>query len=206
MPESPNFLVILTLNVLKGGGPSSQFYLLDIGGCWKNDGMQCDGNTTSDVTRYSEMIINPSTPNWCRATDLSLCPPYHIDAKTGRRIYRNDTTHFPYEAYHLYCVSPIAKFAEPPFRVCDPYSNPQPQEIMQLLPHPEWAVHGYPSTKGQGWVGDARTWTLDVGGLSQRLYFYQVLSLPPSLSHGYIFLQVINMFIYYVNIHKLFPS
>jgi hypothetical protein len=55
---------------------------------------------------------------------------------------------------------------------CDPYSNPQAQEIVQLLP--EWAVHGYPTKQGDGWVGDFRRWTLDVGGLSNRLYFYQV--------------------------------
>jgi hypothetical protein len=60
--------------------------------------------------------------------------------------------------------------------MCDPYSNPQAQEIVQLLPHPEWAVHGYPAKKGDGWVGDSRTWTLDVGALSNRLYFYQVYS------------------------------
>lgn len=180
VPESPNFKVKLTLNVVRGGGSASQFYLLDMGGCWKNDGSQCDGNTSTDVTRYSEMIINPNTASWCRPTALSQCPPYHVDAKTNRRIYRNDTAHFPYGAYHLYCVPPNAKFAEPPFSVCDPYSNPQPQELMQLLPHPEWAVHGYPSTKGQGWVGDPRTWTLDVGGLSQRLYFYQDPNTTPA--------------------------
>ncbi|KAH7283448.1 hypothetical protein KP509_34G007900 [Ceratopteris richardii] len=180
VPESPKFKVKLTLNVLRGGGSASQFYLLDIGGCWKNDGSECDGNTSSDVTRYSEMIINPNTGNACRPNVLSNCPLYHVDAKSKKRIYRNDTTHFPYTAYHYYCVPPNAKYAEKPYSVCDPYSNPQPQEIMQLLPHPEWAVHGYPSAKGQGWVGDPRTWTLDVGGLSQRLYFYQDPNTKPA--------------------------
>lgn len=75
---------------------------------------------------------------------------------------------------HLYCSPPNALNAEKPFSVCDPFSNPQPQELMQLLPHPEWAVHGYPEKKGDGWVGDPRTWILDVGALSNRLYFYQV--------------------------------
>lgn len=173
VPESPNFTVKLTLEVIQGGGSASQFYLLDIGGCWKNDGRECDGDVTSDVTRYSEMIINPATGNGCRRNDLSQCPPYHVEATTGRRIYRNDTAKFPYEAYHFYCVPPNARFAEQPYRVCDPYSNPQPQELMQLLPHPEWAPHGYPSSKGQGWVGQPTSWTLDVGGLSERLYFYQ---------------------------------
>ncbi|XVF25599.1 hypothetical protein REPUB_Repub13aG0225800 [Reevesia pubescens] len=64
IPESSNFKVRFTLNVIKGGGPSSQFYLIDIGSCWKNNGQQCDGDTTSDVTRYHEMIIYKSERNW----------------------------------------------------------------------------------------------------------------------------------------------
>lgn len=172
LPESPNFKVHLTLNVVKGGGPKSQFYLIDMGSCWKNDGRPCDGDVETDVTRYSEMIINPSVTNWCHPNSLNVCPPYHITA-TGTKIYRNDTEHFPYAAYHLYCTPGIAKEAENPFNPCDPYSNPQAQEIMQLLPHPEWAVHGYPSKSGEGWVGDPRTWELDVGALSSRLFFYQ---------------------------------
>lgn len=43
LPESPNFKVRLTLNITQGGGPKSQFYLTDIGSCWKNDGSPCDG-------------------------------------------------------------------------------------------------------------------------------------------------------------------
>ncbi|MCO5553917.1 hypothetical protein L7F22_007443 [Adiantum nelumboides] len=173
VPESPNFIVKITLEVIQEGGSASQFYLMDMGGCWKNDGSDCDGDTHTDVTRYSEMIINPNTASWCSPSALSMCPPYHVDAKTMQPIHRSDTARFPYAAYHYYCVPSNAQYAERPHSVCDPYSNPQPQELMQLLPHPEWAVHGYPSAKGQGWIGDARTWTLDVGGLSQRLYFYQ---------------------------------
>ena len=43
---------------------------------------------------------------------------------------------------------------------------------MKLAPHPEWAIHGFPSKDGDGWVGDARVWNLDVGGLLSRLYHY----------------------------------
>lgn len=173
LPVSPNFMVKLTLDVKSGGGPNSQFYLLDIGSCWKNDGVPCDGDVLTDVTRYSEMIINPATTSWCRADNLVSCPPYHV-SPTDEIIYRNDTARFPYSAYHLYCSPGNAKYMEKPFDICDPYSNPQPQELVQILPHPEWAVHGYPLKKGDGWVGDSRTWELDVGGLSKRLYFYQV--------------------------------
>ncbi|CAH9109246.1 unnamed protein product [Cuscuta europaea] len=173
LPESPNFKVKLTLEVKQGGGENSQFYLLDIGSCWKNNGNQCDGDVLTDVTRYSEMIINPSTKSWCRSDNLQSCPPYHTSATTGDIIHRNDTSRFPYSAYHLYCSPGNGEHLEKPYDICDPYSNPQAQELVQILPHPEWAVHGYPAKQGEGWIGDTRTWELDVGALSSRLYFYQ---------------------------------
>ncbi|KAG8385393.1 hypothetical protein BUALT_Bualt03G0038400 [Buddleja alternifolia] len=172
IPESPDFKVRFTLNVIKGGGPSSQFYLMDMGSCWKNNGQPCDGNETSDVTRYSEMILNPETPSWCHVDDFKLCPLYHT-FPNGTRVHRNDTARFPYEAYHLYCAPGNAEYVEEPNVRCDPYSNPQPQEILQILPHPVWGDYGYPTRKGEGWIGDSRTWNLDVGRLSQSLYFYQ---------------------------------
>ncbi|KMT19412.1 hypothetical protein BVRB_1g012600 [Beta vulgaris subsp. vulgaris] len=172
LPQSPNFKAKLTLNVKQGGGPNSQFYLIDIGSCWKNNGLLCDGDVLTDVTRYSEMIINPETTSWCRPDNLVSCPPYHL-SNTGEAIHRNDTSRFPYSAYHLYCGPGNADFAEKPVDICDPYSNPQSQEILQLLPHPEWAIHGYPEKQGDGWIGDSRTWELDVGRLSSQLYFYQ---------------------------------
>ncbi|KAI4349801.1 hypothetical protein L6164_010355 [Bauhinia variegata] len=172
LPESPNFKVRLSLDVKQGGGPKSQFYLVDIGSCWKNNGAPCDGDVLTDVTRYSEMIINPETPAWCSPTGLGNCPPFHI-TPDNRKIYRNDTANFPYGAYHYYCAPGNAQYLEQPVSTCDPYSNPQAQEIVQLLPHPIWADYGYPTKQGDGWVGDARTWELDVGRLSSRLYFYQ---------------------------------
>ncbi|QHO04406.1 hypothetical protein HN51_060888 [Arachis hypogaea] len=172
IPESPNFKVRFTLNVVQGGGNSSQFYLIDIGSCWKNNGKPCDGDVKSDVTRYNEMIINPSTTPWCNANSLSLCPPYHT-FPNGTRVLRNDTARFPYAAYHLYCSPGNGEHLEAPYMLCDPYSNPQPQEILQILPHPVWGEYGYPTIKGQGWIGSPKTWDLDVGRLSQSLYFYQ---------------------------------
>ncbi|XP_017233025.1 uncharacterized protein LOC108207069 isoform X2 [Daucus carota subsp. sativus] len=172
LPESPNFKVKLTLDVKQGGGPKSQFYLIDIGSCWKNDGTPCNGDVLTDITRYSEMIINPATEAWCNPKNLINCPPYHI-TPNNIKIYRNDTANFPYGAYHYYCAPGNAKYLEAPYSTCDPYSNPQAQELVQLLPHPIWADYGYPNKQGDGWVGDARTWELDVGGLSSRLYFYQ---------------------------------
>ncbi|XP_031248670.1 uncharacterized protein LOC116106445 [Pistacia vera] len=179
IPGSPNFKVRFTLNVIKGGGHNSQFYLLDIGSCWKNNGQNCDGNVTSDVTRYSEMIINPNITSWCQPDHLSTCPPYHT-FPNGTRVHRNDTAHFPYAAYHLYCSPGNADHLEMPYTLCDPYSNPQSQEILQILPHPVWGEYGYPTSQGEGWIGDPRTWELDVGRLSQSLYFYQDPGSPPA--------------------------
>ncbi|KAK6803943.1 hypothetical protein RDI58_001727 [Solanum bulbocastanum] len=172
LPESPNFKVKLTLDVKVGGGPKSQFYLIDIGSCWKNNGAPCNGDVLTDVTRYSEMIINPETAAWCSPTNIGNCPPFHI-TPNNTKIYRNNTSHFPYSAYHYYCAPGNAEHLEKPYSTCDPYSNPQAQELLQLLPHPIWADYGYPTKQGDGWVGDGRTWELDVGGLSSRLYFYQ---------------------------------
>ncbi|XP_051123525.1 uncharacterized protein LOC127246296 [Andrographis paniculata] len=172
LPESPNFKVRLSLEVEQGGGPNNQFYLIDIGGCWKNNGDACDGDVLTDVTRYSEMIINPATTSWCRPDNIVSCPPYHTSS-SGEIIHRNDTSRFPFSAYHLYCAPGNAQHLEKPYDICDPYSNPQAQELVQILPHPEWAVHGYPERKGDGWIGDPRSWELDAGALSSRLYFYQ---------------------------------
>ncbi|KAJ6825690.1 uncharacterized protein M6B38_377045 [Iris pallida] len=172
VPESPNFKVRVRLDIKKGGGPKSQFYLMDMGSCWKNNGDPCDGNVTSDVTRYSEMIINPETQAWCKPDQLNNCPPYHTFAN-GTRVHRTDTSRYPYGAYHMYCCPGNAEHLEEPFNICDQYSNPQPQEILQIVPHPVWGEYGYPTKKGEGWVGDPRTWELDVGGMSNNLYFYQ---------------------------------
>ncbi|KAF9590809.1 hypothetical protein IFM89_038401 [Coptis chinensis] len=179
IPESPYFKVKFTLNVLKGGGRNSQFYLMDMGSCWKNNGKPCDGEVTSDVTRYSEMIINPETTAWCTPEVLKFCPPYHT-FPNGTRVHRTDTTRYPYKAYHLHCSPGNAQHLEKPYDLCDPFSNPQPQEILQILPHPVWGAYGYPTKQGEGWIGDSRTWELDVGGLSASLYFYQDPGTPPA--------------------------
>ncbi|KAK1556901.1 hypothetical protein Q3G72_014222 [Acer saccharum] len=163
IPESPNFNVRFALNVIKGGGPKSQFYLMDMGSYWKNNGQPCNGDVTSDVTRYNEMIINPNISSWCHPDHLGVCPPYHTFSN-GTRVHRNDIAHFPYAAYHFYCSPGNGKYLEFPYTMCDPYSNPQPQEIMQILPNPVWGEFGYPTTPGEGWIGDPRTWELDDPG------------------------------------------
>ncbi|XVF32987.1 hypothetical protein REPUB_Repub17cG0129800 [Reevesia pubescens] len=144
-----------------------------------NNGKPCDGDVLTDVTRYNEMIINLDTPDWCSPKGLVNCPQYHI-TPDNKKIYRNDTANFPYGVYHYYCAHGNAKFLEQPVSICDPYSNPQGQEIVQLLPHPIWGAYGYPTKKGQGWEGDLRTWVLDTDGLASKLYFYQDPGTPPA--------------------------
>ncbi|XP_058221414.1 uncharacterized protein LOC131331469 [Rhododendron vialii] len=172
VPKSPNFKVRFNLDVKQGKSSRSQFYLMDIGSCWKNNGQPCNGDVTTDVTRYSEMIINPDVQSHCNSSHLSDCPPYHT-FRNGTRIHRTDKDNYPYEAYHMHCSPGNAKYTEEPKNFCDPYSNPQAQEILQIVPHPVWGEYGYPTKKGDGWIGDPRTWELDVGKLSQALYFYQ---------------------------------
>lgn len=126
--------------------------------------------------RCHEMIINPAIDSWCSLNSLRSCPPYHTFSN-GTRVYRSDRNNFPYEAYHYYCSPGNAENLEEPYNLCDPYSNPQPQEILQILPHSVWGKYGYPTKKGEGWIGDPTTWELDVGKLSESLYFYQVTNL-----------------------------
>ncbi|XP_050216370.1 uncharacterized protein LOC126667437 [Mercurialis annua] len=182
VPKSPHFKVRFRLEVIRGGGNQSQFYLMDMGGCWKNNGKACNGDVTTDVTRYSEMIINPETPSWCHPNDLKLCPPYHT-FPNGTRVHRSDRDRYPYDAYHVWCAPGNALFLEQPYSACDAYSNPQPQEILQILPHPVWGDYGYPTNKGDGWIGDPRLWELDVGRLSHSLYFYQDPGTKPAARH-----------------------
>ncbi|KAL0301275.1 UNVERIFIED_CONTAM: hypothetical protein Sradi_6404300 [Sesamum radiatum] len=163
-------------------GMTKIFYLMDIGSCWKNNGKPCDGDVTTDVTRYSEMIINPSIKAWCNPQHLRLCPPYHTFSN-GTRVHRTDKRRFPYDAYHVYCSPGNGEHLEEPHNLCDAYSNPQPQEILQILPHPVWGEFGYPTKKGEGWIGDARSWELDVGRLSHTLYFYQDPGTKPVERH-----------------------
>lgn len=166
--------VKFTLNVIKGGGPKSQFKFLEMGGCLKNDGQSCDGDPTTDVSRLVRMILNPNTTAKCSPTNLQACPLYHGLGVVEPRVYRSDTASFPYEAYHSYCAPANAKLLEEPYEVCDPYSSLTQQEILTILPHPIWAKYGFPAKKGDGWIGDSRSWDLNVGMFWYNLFFDQV--------------------------------
>ena len=117
------------LRILDVGAPQNQFYLPEISGCWKPDGTPCNG-TWSDVTRYICFITNPVITAACSPANQGACPPYHVRAN-GTVVFRNESS-FPYQCYHLYCAPPGA--AEPGSGTCDSYSNPVPQELIQILP------------------------------------------------------------------------
>jgi hypothetical protein len=151
--------LVVNLRVLDPGARQDQFYLPAIAGCWKLDGSPCTADPNTDVTRYICMIMAPTISASCSATNQGACPPFHWSIN-GTMIPRTDKVNFPYECYSMYC---------PPWG-CDPYSNPVPQELMELRPCAEWAVHGFPAAPGDGWIGDDRTWTLDVGALGARMY------------------------------------
>ena len=171
-PKSPIFEGKFRLEIKQGGGPNSQFYLKDMGGCWKNKGKPCDGDAITDVARYRKMIVNPETKSWCQPENLKLCPPYH-SFSNGIKILMTTSEHlwcapgtalgshginYPRNAYHLWCAPGAAEHLEEPHILCDPYSNPQAQEMLQILPHPVWGEYGYSIMKGGCWIGDPRTW------------------------------------------------
>nr|POF07943.1 hypothetical protein CFP56_45241 [Quercus suber] len=179
--ESPNFKVKVTLDVKQGGGPNSQFYLLDLGSCWKNNGDPCDGDVLTDLLESPNFKVNVTLdvkqgrgPNsqfylldigsyWKNNGDPCDGDVLTNVTRYSKMIINPATTSYPGNANYL----------EERYDICDPYSNPQAQELVQILPHPKWAMHGYPEKQGDGWVGDSRTWVLDVGALSSQLYFYQ---------------------------------
>ncbi len=121
----------------------------------------------TDVTRYICFIIGPDVHRSCTPEDNSRCPPTH-QRSDGTIVHRNDTKHFPYECYLQWCPPPNLPGVK---GSCDPYSNPAPQELMQILPCAEWAEHGFPATAEEAWVGTARTWDLNVGALGAQVYF-----------------------------------
>ncbi|KAJ0025863.1 hypothetical protein Pint_07480 [Pistacia integerrima] len=100
LPESPNFKVRLTLDVKHGGGSNSQFYLLDIGSCWKNSG------------EPSREMLN----SWRN----------HMISVTLVAIHKHRNW---YKFFHIL--------------------NGQCMVILK--------------SKEDGWIGDSRTWELDVG-------------------------------------------
>ena len=169
----PHFHLRLHFNVSLCTSTTAQFYLPEVGGCWKTDGHSaCDGDAHTDVTRYVNFIVNPGLLNRgsCSVSQPNRCPPTHT-FRNGSVVASTNKTHFPYQCYFFYCAPPGSRV--PGTVTCDAYSNPNPQELVQILPCSEWTQWGFPAP-GQGWVGDARDWSLDAGGLvNTHLYFFR---------------------------------
>ena len=166
--RSPSFRIQVNLTVMNCTSTGAQFYMPEMGGCWKNDAKDCDGDLATDVTRYICFIINPGVVErkGCRVNSQSRCPPFHTFAN-GTKAYRNETTRFPYECYHLWCAPPNDATA-PPGETCDPYSS---QELMQLLPCKEWGLYDFPSQPGEAWIGHGQVWNLKAGAYAEKVYF-----------------------------------
>eukprot|EP01084_Bolivina_argentea_P155356 270733_1 len=166
----------LSVNTAFQAESSSSFYFLNMGACWKNNNnglkdVQCDGNTTTDVTRYILMETNPDYHVSCSKSNPMRCPRYHTFIN-GTVVSRNDTDSYPYDAYKEWCTPWGCDDLLPGEPVCDRESNPMQQNFMKLAPHPEWAYHGFPSSSGEGYVNSSQTfWALHVGDLLNRLYF-----------------------------------
>eukprot|EP01052_Picozoa_sp_SAG31_P031595 SAG31_NODE_3365_length_4358_cov_2.109650_1_plen_557_part_00 len=183
----------VTLRVLQAGPTAGRvfMYLPEISGCWKLDGSPCDGNLATDwpradVTRYLCFMTGPTVTPHCSPHNQKYCPPWHILSADGSKVYRNDTKRFPYSCYYEHCWAPNDPTVPDGEVTCDPFSNPNPQELVQMLPCTEWEMHGFPGTPGVGWIGDARLWKLDVGGLASRVFLQGQEPAPIPVTAGAI--------------------
>ena len=116
----------LSVNTALQAGSSSSFYFVNMGACWKhNNGgrrdVLCDGNTTTDVTRYVLMETNPEYHVSCTVDAPMRCPRYHTFVN-GTVVDRNDTLRYPYDAYKEWCSPWNCDDVWPGEPVCDKLS------------------------------------------------------------------------------------
>jgi hypothetical protein len=148
----------------------SQFYMPEFGGCWKkSDGSPCDegdDNQEENLTRYLCYGVTHGS-SICKVSSPRGCPPWHWSRQGGEWISALNTTHFPYHCYHGYCGPGWSKDGH---NGCDPYSNPIPQELVQLQPCQEWGSYGFPTEPLN--KNSPTDWELDIGALGNHVYFY----------------------------------
>ena len=149
------------------------FYMPELGGCWKrSDGSPCDpgdDNLQENLTRYLCFSVSIQLQSPCNSTSPQACPPWHYSPRRREWISSSNVTHYPYECYHQYC-GPYA-------HGCDPYSNPIPQELVQIKTCDEWGYYGFPTkpiptTSPNASMSTSRVWNLNIGDLGNALYFY----------------------------------
>jgi hypothetical protein len=126
--------------------------------------------------RYICFIMAPAVTPRCSASNQGSCPPYHIESKSRAKIYSNDTARFPYQCYYMHCFAPNDNSPDAFGHWCDPYSNPAPQELLQLLPCPQF------STCILLCARSFRPRTT----LERRRVTYKVVNLKWSTSRGYL--------------------
>lgn len=150
--------------------------------------MQCDGDITSDVTRYLLFQI-PAGPGALAApggdaappprrcgpspAQLALCPPSHR-YRNGTVVLLSDAARFPFAAYHS------VSQRQPPFRCKhDCFSNPCDQDWVRIEPAPEWAEYGFPGSVAEAL--SPKKWTMDVGAVTGALSSHFSGATPPIL-------------------------
>lgn len=154
-----------------------------MGACWKDTGVACDGDITTDVTRYllfqlpaPGSLMNATTRCGPGAAQRALCPPSHR--------YRNGTVvelddpRFPFSAYHS--VSPRERDATGFKCKHDCWSNPCDQDWTRIEPSPEWAEYGFPDSVAAAM--SPRKWVMDVGAVTSQVSPLFSGATPPILS------------------------
>jgi hypothetical protein len=155
-----------------------------MGSCWKDAGVECDGDITTDVTRY--LLFQVPTPGAAPSAQrcgpgpeqLALCPPAHR-YRNGTLVLLSDAARFPFGAYHS--VSPRRRDAAGgPFRCKkDCWSNPCDQDWVRIEPAPEWAEYGFPGSVAEAL--SPNKWTMDVGAVTSALSSSFSGATPPIL-------------------------
>lgn len=183
MPTN-NFRVVQWTNItLWPGGPG--FYFLNMGACWKDSGVECDGDITTDVTRYLLFQI-PTPGSLTNATtrcgpgaQRALCPPYHR--------YRNGTVvdvddpRFPFRAYHSVSPRERDETNTGGFKCKhDCWSNPCDQDWVRIEPSPEWAEYGFPDSVAAAM--SPHKWVMDVGAVTAQVSSLFSGTTPPILA------------------------
>jgi hypothetical protein len=182
---SNNFQVVQWTNItLWPGGPG--FYFVNMGSCWKDTGVECDGDITTDVTRYLlfQVPAPGATPapaaERCGpgAQQRALCPPLHR-YRNGTVVGVDDAARFPYRAYHS--VSRRERGADGAFKCKhDCWSNPCDQDWVRIEPSPEWAEYGFPESVAAAM--SPRLWTMDVGAVTAQVSSSFSGETPPLLA------------------------
>lgn len=132
--------------------------------------MPCDGDITTDVTRYLLFQVptgsaDPQKRCGPSPAQQKLCPPYHR-YRNGTVVMLQDIARFPFAAYHS--VSPREPQSGGGFRCKhDCWSNPADQDWVRIEPAPEWAEYGFPSSVAEA-LSPAK-WTMDVGAVTAQL-------------------------------------